>query len=122
MGRKQDLIKEIIEIEDIGLQPTAAGLIRAVVLQQVREFNGKPNIVLLLSKEENGKIGFGNIYNEAKADPQQAVKTALQAFEDGMFVLFADELEITKPTQIVPINENTIVTFIRLTFLAGSYW
>ena len=128
IGRKQELIRDTIEIEDIGPQPTAAELISAVVLQQVNAFNGKPNVMLLLSKEEidscanNGKVGFGHIYNTAKADPQQAVKTALQAFEDGMFLLFADEQEITRPAQIVPINENTIITFIRLTFLAGSYW
>jgi hypothetical protein len=121
LGSKRPLIEnQVIEIEDIGTQPTAGQLISAVVVQQVREFNGKPNVFLLLSEE--GKIGFGSIYNTAKADPQKAIKTALQAFEDGLFVLFADEQEYTKPSAVIQINENTIITFIRLTFLAGSYW
>jgi hypothetical protein len=70
----------------------------------------------------SGKIGFGSIYNENKASPEQARKTALQAFEDGMFALFLDEAEITELNTIVYLTDTTIITFIRLTFLAGSYW
>jgi len=47
---------------------------------------------------------------------------AVQAFADGLFVLFADDQEFTKPEETININSTTIITFIRLTFLAGSYW
>lgn len=132
LGRKQPLItQQVIDIEDIGPRPTVAELIEAVVLQQVAAFNSKPNEINLLpvmgkqaidNRADSGKVGFGSIYNEAKADPSKAVATALLAFQDGMFVLFADEEEYTKPDQVIHLQEHTVITFIRLTFLAGSSW
>jgi hypothetical protein len=131
-GRKHPLINNaIISIADIGQSPTAAALIEAVVDQQVQAYNAKRvemNILPFLSDAQTqeqaatGKIGFGSIYNENKASPEQARKTALQAFEDGMFALFLDETEITELNTIVHLTDTTVITFIRLTFLAGSYW
>ena len=132
LGRKQALIvNKVIEIEDIGPHPTAQRLIEAVVDQQVRVYNNKPlekNLLPFLDREavdiaeKSGKIGFGSIYNESKADPLEAQKVALQAFADGLFVLFADDQEFTKAEETINIHSTTIITFIRLTFLAGSYW
>ncbi len=132
LGRKNALIlNKVIEIEDIGPHPTVQRLIRAVVDQQVREYNSKPlekNLLPFLDQEtidiaeNSGKIGFGSIYNEMKADDGEAQKVALQAFADGLFVLFADEQEFTKAEETININSTTIITFIRLTFLAGGYW
>ena len=132
LGRKHALISnKVIDIEDIGPNPTVQQLIEAVVDQQVGEFNNKPFEKSLLpfldqaAIDENagsGKIGFGSIYNEAKADAVAARKTAIQAFEDGLFVLFADDREFKTPGETIQIHPHTIITFIRLTFLAGSYW
>ena len=132
LGRKNALIlNKVIEIEDIGPHPTVQRLIQAVVEQQVRGFNSKPlemNLLPFLDQEtidtaeKTGKIGFGSIYNETKADAAAAQKVALQAFADGLFVLFADDQEFTKPEETINIKTTTIITFIRLTFLAGSYW
>lgn len=131
-GRKHALIEnKSIEIEDIGENPTLENLLKAVVKQQVEEFNDKPvekNLLPFLSKDEieqkseSGKVGFGSIYNENKADLTKAQTTALQAFEDGMFAVFANDDEIQKLDEIVALNGETVITFIRLTFLAGSYW
>jgi hypothetical protein len=132
LGRKNALImNKVIEIEDIGPHPTVQRLIEAVVEQQVREYNSKPlekNLLPFLDQEtidiavKSGKVGFGSIYNETKADPRVAQKTALQAFADGLFVLFADDQEFTSAEQTIIIESTTIITIIRLTFLAGSYW
>lgn len=132
IGRKHPLItSKVIEIEDIGPNPTVQRLIEAVVAQQVQEYNNKPlegNLLPFLDQEaideagKSGKIGFGSIYNESKADPDQAQKTALQAFADGLFALFADDQEYIQVEQTIPIHSTTLITFIRLTFLAGSYW
>jgi hypothetical protein len=132
LGRKNALImNKVIEIEDIGPHPTVQRLIEAVVEQQVREYNSKPlekNLLPFLDQNtidtgaKSGKVGFGSIYNETKADSRAAQKTALQAFADGLFVLFADDREFTNPEETIIIQSTTIITFIRLTFLAGSYW
>jgi len=132
LGRKNALIvNKVIEIEDIGPHPTVQRLLEAVVDQQVQEYNNKPlekNLLPFLDQEamdiaeKTGKIGFGSIYSATKADPLEAQKVALQAFADGLFALFADEQEFTKAEETMNIDSTTIITFIRLTFLAGSYW
>ncbi|MCD9185445.1 MAG: hypothetical protein LUM44_03375 [Pyrinomonadaceae bacterium] len=131
-GRKHALLEsKEIEIEDIGKTPFLRDFLNAVVKNQVEEYNGKSateNLLPFLSKveisaqSESGKVGFGSIYNENKADSGKAQETALQAFQDGMLSVFADENEIRDLDEIIELNDSTVVTFIRLTFLAGSYW
>ncbi|MCU0238567.1 MAG: hypothetical protein MUC29_03925 [Pyrinomonadaceae bacterium] len=132
LGKKHALIEnKVIEIENIGVSPMLSDLLKAVVKQQVSEYNNKTSENTLLpflakdeiaNQSESGKVGFGAIYSENKVDLTVAQETALQAFEDGMFAVFADETEIQKLDEVVNISETTVFTFIRLTFLAGSYW
>lgn len=132
LGRKHPLIEnKIIEIEEIGPHPTLQDLINAVVAQQVHEYNSKPVEKSLLpfldpaaieGQAATGKIGFGSIYNEQKADLAKAQQTAIQAFRDGLFVVFAGEEQLPELQTIVSLDAGTVITFIRLSFLAGSYW
>lgn len=130
-GRKHALVERELEIDDIGENPLLEDLIKVIVKQQVEEFNVKPtekNLLSFLSKNEisqqtkDGKVGFGSIYNENKVKLTKAQETALLAFEDGLFSVFADDEEIGSLKDVVKINDSTVFTFIRLTFLAGSYW
>lgn len=131
-GRKHAILeKQHAEIDDLGNNPSVQELITAVVKQQVNAYNSKPfekNVLPFLTSEQiegqtaSGKVGFGSIYNEQKADPAKAQEAALQAFEDGMYAVFADERELTKLSELVALTPETVITFIRLTFLAGSYW
>jgi hypothetical protein len=131
-GRKHPLIdNKIICVDKLNDHPTVRALIEAIVEQQVEEYNSKPtekNILPFLNKSQTeqqaatGKVSFGSIYNENKADVEQARQTALQAFEDGMFAMFVNDEEVSNLTQQVELFENSIITFVRLTFLAGSYW
>lgn len=131
-GRKNALFeKREIEIAEIGENPTLENLIKAVVKEQLEEFNAKPfekNLLSFLSKSEisdraaTGKVGFAVIYNENKADLEQAQETAILAFTDGLFCVFAGDEEIKNLSDKVRIQDSTLFTFIRLTFLAGSYW
>ncbi|PWV56087.1 hypothetical protein [Chitinophaga sp. S165] len=130
-GRKQALLeRQMIEIDDIGNQPSLHNLITAVVKQQVITYNSKPfekNLLPFLTDEQiadkasAGKIGFGSIYNEQKADVVKAQETALQAFEDGMYAVFADDEELKLLSGQLNLSPDTVITFIRLTFLAGGY-
>ena len=131
-GRKHPLIAEqIIEIQDIGLHPTVRNLISAVVTQQVEAYINKPNQKSLLAvldtntidnQAATGKVGFNVVYNNNKPDLHTAIQTAIQAFEDGLFAVFAGDIQHEKSDDIISLEKNTVVTFIRLTFLAGSYW
>ena len=131
-GRKHALIdRQSLEVEEISSNPSLRELLAAVVKQQVAAYNNKPlekNLLPFLSKEQvdnlagTGKAGFGSIYNEHKADPQKAQDTAFQAFEDGLFAVFVNEEEIQQLTDKFSLNNDTVITFVRLTFLAGSIW
>lgn len=131
-GRKQALInRQPIEIDNIGATPTAAALIAAVVSQQVRLYNSKTaekNLLPFLTHDDTagqaatGKVGFGSIYSTNKADEAKAIANALQAFDDDMYAIFTGDEEIQTKEQHITLTEATVITFIRLTFLAGSYW
>ncbi len=131
LGKKRPIGTEIIEIEDFKTEPTLTDLIINIVKQQVNEFNQKreqSTILPFLSKEnietqtQVGKVGFGEIYNNQKADEKQAIENALIGFTDGLFCVFIDDEEVTELNQKINITEQSTLAFIRLTFLAGSYW
>jgi hypothetical protein len=131
-GRKHAVIdRQLLEVEELSGHPSLRELLEAVVKQQVTAYNHKPlekNLLPFLSAAQiatgvaNGKAGFGSIYNENAADPQKAVNTALQAFDDGLFAVFIQDEEIKKLTDNFSLNSDTVITFVRLTFLAGSIW
>lgn len=50
------------------------------------------------------------------------MQTALQAFDDGLFRAFVGETELESREQEIKIGENSEITFIRLTMLAGRIW
>jgi len=131
-GRKRDLIgARTIDVGDIGARTLVRVLLTAVVRQQVTAYNerhAEENLLPFISATDiaqqavTGKVGFGKLYNENKADVNMAIDTALQAFEDGLFSLFVDEDECTSLDQPVVLTSSSTLTFIRLTFLAGSFW
>lgn len=110
---------------------TVAELIVAVVCWQVEEYNERleqSELLNYLTDEEVrqksvvGKIGFGDIYNRVPAQADNAVRTALQAFEDGIFRLFVNETELDSLQTELSLQEGDTLTFIRLTLLTGRIW
>ena len=135
LGKKHPVLSEQnIEIAYEEANITSENLLKLIVQQQVDEFNAKSfelededyakipqdNYLNLLT--DTGKVGFGSIYNLKKADLQQAQDNAIQAFEDGMFAVFYNEEQLESLTQTIDLELKHTFTFIRLTFLAGSYW
>ena len=106
-------------------------LIEAIVRQEVETYNNRgleDMLIPFLSEAEIaeqssvGKVGFGRLYSEKKADPNKSVETALLGFEDGLFRVLINDMEITDIEKPLAINENDVLTFIRLTFLTGRLW
>ena len=110
-------------------------ILTAIVTQQVGVFNNKiedsiNNKNLFTFFEENelnaeaetGKVRFGAIYNDKKADLDKAIETVLLAFYDGLIVIFVDERQLDKLEDQIRFNKNSVVTLVRLTFLSGSFW
>lgn len=132
LGKKHPIIdKATLSIELLETKTTFRSLLTAIVQQQVRAYNLQkitPIVLNILSTKQlnqasqEGKISFGDTENTTIAQEEAAIKTALEAFEDGLFAVFLNDDPIESLEQIVELNQDSVFTFIRLTFLAGSIW
>lgn len=110
---------------------TLKDLIRVCVITEVERFNEKTENKSLLQfltpadiqkQSEKGKIGFGELHNTQKAEVEESLENAFLAHKDGLFVVFIDDEEVEDLDQDILVTEHTNITFIRLTFLTGTYW
>lgn len=69
-----------------------------------------------------GKVSFGRIYSERKANKEKAVENVIQCWKDGLVRVFMGDTELTELDAPLSIAEGAVFTFIRLTFLAGRMW
>ncbi|OCA70906.1 hypothetical protein BBI01_13340 [Chryseobacterium artocarpi] len=135
LGKKHPVLSEQkIDIAYDDSNISLKNLLKLIVQQQVEAFNAKsfelededytkiPTDNYLNILTDTGKVGFGSIYNLKKADVQKAQENAIQAFEDGMFAVFYNDEQFEDLTQTINLDLQHTFTFIRLTFLAGSYW
>lgn len=83
---------------------------------------------VLLSQEDMdametiGKIGFGIPYGTREADMEKALTAAIQGFEDGLFRIFIGDREPESLDAPLNLQENDIITIIRLVMLTGGYF
>lgn len=135
IGQKASRLKiERLSLPDLGADATLRELLSALVAQQVAAYNQRhiglddrdqtqaPLNDYLAVLAQTGKAGFGLRYNDQQADIKTAQANALQSFEDGLFAVFVDETEIDSLDTKLTLSQDTIISLIRLTFLAGGYW
>jgi hypothetical protein len=67
-----------------------------------------------------GKVDMGGRDLDQKVDPEQAVGTALEAFEDGLYLVIVDGAEQRSLDAQVFLQPDSRVAFVRLTMLAGG--
>jgi hypothetical protein len=67
-----------------------------------------------------GKVDMGGRHLRQNVDPEEAVGTALQAFEDGLYLVVIDGEEQRDLECEVHLNADSHVTFVRLAMLAGG--
>ena len=106
-------------------------LLAAVVQKEVAQYNSKKaeaQLIPFLTQQDLddqaniGKVSFGTIYSDKKADPGKAVANAVQCWKDGLVRVFLNEEALTDLDAPLTIEAQSVLTFIRLTFLAGSIW
>lgn len=128
-SRKNHITKEEIVLP----KPPASlrVLIGEIVTQNVEKYNqkvGKESILDFITDEELegqakvGKVGFGEVYSENKAKLDQALDAAWLAYEDGIYRVFVGGREAGGLDDAITLNEDDVLTFIRLTMLAGRLW
>lgn len=115
--------------EGEGGDKSLADLIAHIVRHEVRAFQqrqfDRQFLRALTATEidaaaERGKIEMGG--SEVPLQPideDDAVATALQAFEDGLYLVVIDETEYRELQQPVYLRDDSRIVFIRLTFLTG---
>ena len=129
IGQQKQRIKPI-PFELSGTPKTVRGLITQTVTACVREYEKRQQdntprpltAQQITDMSDVGKIAFGINYGENRPDLQKAISSALQAFADGIYRVFLNDAELTLPEQEITLTENDILTFIRLTQLAGRMY
>ena len=129
-GKRRPVLGEVsIEISDT--VKTLRELLTELVKIEVERYNQKgveTQLIPFLSKEELeeqaavGKVGFGRIYSDKKANVSTAVENALACYEDGLVRVFCGEQELEELDGEIQLKEGDTLTFIRLTFLTGRMW
>ena len=106
-------------------------LLTEFALQEVERYNRKdpetqkiPFLTEqeLLDQAETGKVGFGRLWSEKKANPKKAVDNVLQCWQDGLIRVFLFDRELTQLDEPLRLQEEDQLTFLRLTFLSGRMW
>ncbi len=108
---------------------TLRDLITRIVAAEVEAFNTRQSerrFVRVLSEKEisegaiKGKIDSGGKDFIQEADAEDSVAVALQAFEDGLYLVTVDGEQQEELDSEVYVKPGSSVAFIRLAMLAGG--
>ncbi|MCP4961900.1 MAG: hypothetical protein GY925_21865 [Actinomycetia bacterium] len=104
-------------------------LIEAVVRAEVQAFVarvGDQRLVRVLTEEQlveglgEGSVRSGGREVAAEVDPDSAVRTAVEAQQDGLFQTIVDDAPVDDLDEVIEIRDGTRVMFLRLVPLAGG--
>ena len=109
---------------------TLRRLIERIVVEQVTAFRQRQAddqmLRALTSQQidesaERGKITIGqSAVGVQEVDEESAIGAAWQAFEDGLYLVMIDEVEQKQLDGEVRLSDDSRITFLRLTLLAGG--
>lgn len=131
LGQRKPLITDwhVPFPPDQPLPVTLRELIEAVVRAEVAAFSRRQEerrLLQVLSAEQiaagaaRGKVDSGGREASEAADPDAAVARALQAFEDGAYFVFLDEIQHRHLEDAVELRSESRMLFLRLVALAGG--
>lgn len=132
LGKKRPILAQtILLLPDLASPCTLTLLLEAIVAHQVQAYETRQasgpllealSAVQLDQGAQQGKIDFGERLNDQVVDLAKAQTTALQAFEDGLYTIFADDNQLTDLNASIDWASVTCFNFLRLTFLSGRRW
>jgi hypothetical protein len=91
-----------------------------------RQRQAEQRFIQVLTPEEitrgaqKGKLSMGGRDLDQDVDPQAAVSTALQAYEDGVYLVFVDGHQVVSLDEQVFLQPDSQVTIVRLVALSGG--
>jgi hypothetical protein len=104
-------------------------LITSIVMEEVEAFKlrqGERKLARVMSRQEieqsaaRGKVDPGARDFQQPVNSDDAIAVALQAFEDGLYFVFVDEIQQTNLDSEIFLKTNSKVVFLRLTALVGG--
>lgn len=136
LGRKRRLLDDFSVPPPPSLDESGEGegltlrhVIEHVVREEVSRFSARQaarRFDRVLAQPEidrqatRGKVDPAGRPAHDEVDADEAVGGALQAFEDGIYLVIIDAVERKDLDDLVFLTPDSILTFIRLTFLAGA--
>ena len=131
LGQRKPLVPDwhVALPTDLGESPTLRALIEHVVRAEVAAFNERQEqrrLTQVLTPQQiqegvtRGKIDMGGRESAEPAEGEAAVATALQAFEDGLYFVFVDDVQYSKLEDVLPLRAASRMLFLRLVALAGG--
>ena len=134
LGRKKPLFADFSiafppDLREGGDRLTLRALISRVVRDEVAAFRQRQaerKLIRALTARQieegadKGKIDMGGRDLDQKVDEDAAIGAALQAFEDGLYLVVVDGEEHKELDREVYLQPDSRVTFVRLTLLAGG--
>ena len=128
-SRKPALAKTPYEIPDS--VSSVKELLESLVKIEVERYNQKNEDDILIKyltqaqieeQASTGKVSYGRVYSDKRANPEKAAENALQCYQDGLVRIFQNERELEHLEEKVHFEPGDEITLIRLTFLAGRMW
>ncbi len=129
-GRKRAGVPDHPLVVALSAGPTALrDLIEAVVRAEVQAFvarAGDERLVRVLTEEQlveglgEGSVRSGGREVAAEVDPDSAVRTAVEAQQDGLFQTIVDDTPVDDLDEVIELRDGTRVMFLRLVPLAGG--
>lgn len=106
----RDLISHVVrhEVQAFQRRQEDRTLLHALTARQIEEGVAK------------GKVDLGGRDLKQKVDPEEAVGVALEAFEDGIYLVVVDGLEQRNLDAQVYVQPDSRLAFVRLVMLAGG--
>jgi hypothetical protein len=134
LGHKKPLLveRDLIlppEWEGSGRRVRLRELLTHVVLHEVAAFHERQEqrrLLHVLSSAEiewgagQGRVTMGGQDLGQAVDPQAAVERALQAFQDGLYLMFVDDQQYCDLDRELDLRPGSKLTFLRLVPLAGG--
>ncbi len=130
IGKKSSLLEGVTIPLELPARVTLQDLLTRIVLEQVQAFRQRQQdrrLVRFLTAQQiadaaaRGKIEMGGSEVEPQTvDDQAAVANALQAFQDGIYLVFVDGQPAQQLDAELQLQPETRVSFVRLMMLAGG--
>ena len=108
---------------------TLESLLTALVEHELSAYNERQasvGVLRVLTERElegaalTGRVAISPQERAATVTPQEATRTALTAFRDGLYYVFLDDEQLTDLTVPVALRPDSTLLLLRLTALAGG--